>query len=110
MPKELEFYGNWLFYGGIIAAILFGATIYIKGRRSGHDKLLWKDYVIWGLLYSIPTVFVPIWLAPTVWWKKLLITVVIISVAILHYLFITKKQHELYLKHLQIKADRQKKE
>jgi len=100
MSKELRFYADWMFYGGLVSAVLFALTIYLRGRKEGHKRLIGKDYFIFGVLYCGPLVFLPLWLMPTLWWKKAGITLAGVAVAFLHYEFITKKQHEVYLQHI----------
>ncbi|WP_243371501.1 hypothetical protein [Geotalea sp. SG265] len=101
MSEELKFYADWIFYGSLISTMLFGLTIYLRGRKEGHKRLIGKDYLIFGILYSAPFVFLPLWLMPTQWWEKTGITLAMIAVAFLHYVFVTKKQHEIYIRHLE---------
>lgn len=103
MSEELKFYADWMFYGGVVSAALFALTIYLRGRKEGHKRLNGKDYFIFGVLYCVPLVFLPLWLMPTLWWKKAGVTMISVAVAFLHYEFVTKKQHEIYVRHLKEK-------
>jgi hypothetical protein len=62
--SDIEFYGNWMFYGGIIGVILAGLTGYFVAKKIGPGNFSWKHYAIIMGIFMFPTVFLPFLLTP----------------------------------------------
>jgi hypothetical protein len=59
-----DFYGDWLFYGGLAGTAGIGITIYFLAKKIGPDKVKGKHFAIVILLFMFPTVLLPLLLAP----------------------------------------------
>lgn len=88
---DVKFYGDWLFYGGIIASFVFGTIIYNIGKKIGHNNITWRHYAKYGILIVTPAIFLPLWLSPASTIIKIALTVSTIVVFVTHYIFITRK-------------------
>ena len=91
----IEFYGNWLFYGGMLGVLSTMVAAYAYGKK--HDgKIGWKPSLLILSICMFPTVMLPLLLAPGVSkLGKAILCSALILFAIVRYVFSTMVQDAL---------------
>ncbi len=95
--SDVEFYGDWIFYGGILAAIGVMLSIYIYGKKNGVESLNWKVNSVIIAIFAFPALILPVLLSPVFpLYKKIAITLGAIFFMALRYFATTKAQESMW--------------
>ena len=87
----VKFYGDWIFYGGVLGLVIAGIWTYILEKKYSPYMVPWKQHLILISVCIIPTIVLPFWLSPAVpIWGKIGGTGGITLYSIIRYILATK--------------------
>lgn len=88
-----NFYGDWIFYGGLAGVIGSVITVIVYGKKVGADNLNWKHYSIIIGIFMFPTIVLPILLLPGIpLFEKIGVAVALTIFGAVRYYATTKGQ------------------
>jgi hypothetical protein len=92
MSDQIKFYGDWIFYGGILCSLIGGLWIYYLGRKYGVKNITVKHYVLVITTCLFLGVLLPFWLVPGHLAVKVFGTLLMVSFGIARYIATTNVQ------------------
>jgi hypothetical protein len=91
--NDIQFYSDWLFYGGCTGVLGSVLTVIIYGKKIGANNLNWKHYSVIITIFMFPTVILPILLTPGIpLSEKIGVSIALTLFAAARYYATTKRQ------------------
>jgi hypothetical protein len=93
--KQLRFYAEWIGYGILLGAMIAGVALHFTAR-SIHPRQYGRRFFIIVSVCLLPTLVLPLWIFPLLFYVKVAGTALIAAVVFIKYLSSRQKEEEYW--------------